>query len=206
MLQAQSQQREAVHFLRSEWRIRVMSDKRYDVIIIGTGAGGGTMAYHLAPTGKKILILSAATMFRVRKRIGIRKSSMSTVTTTPRNRGSTRTARICIRTRTTTLEATRSFTVPPSFACARKTSANCGIMAEFRLPGQLATTNSSRTTRKLKTFITFMAIVARILPNRQPTRHIRGRQSATNRVSSNSPMIRPLRLETIPRARRRDAR
>jgi choline dehydrogenase-like flavoprotein len=29
----------------------------YDVIIIGTGAGGGTMARHLAPSGKKILLL-----------------------------------------------------------------------------------------------------------------------------------------------------
>jgi len=29
----------------------------YDVIIIGTGAGGGTLAAKLAPTGKKILIL-----------------------------------------------------------------------------------------------------------------------------------------------------
>src|SRR5258708_19773673 len=29
----------------------------YDVIIIGAGAGGGTLAYKLAPTGKKILIL-----------------------------------------------------------------------------------------------------------------------------------------------------
>jgi len=30
---------------------------QYDVIIIGTGAGGGTLAYHLAPSGKKILLL-----------------------------------------------------------------------------------------------------------------------------------------------------
>jgi choline dehydrogenase-like flavoprotein len=30
---------------------------RYDVIIIGTGAGGGTLAYRLAPTGKRILLL-----------------------------------------------------------------------------------------------------------------------------------------------------
>jgi len=29
----------------------------YDVIIIGSGAGGGTLARHLAPSGKKILIL-----------------------------------------------------------------------------------------------------------------------------------------------------
>lgn len=30
---------------------------RYDVIIIGTGAGGGTLAHTLAPSGKKILML-----------------------------------------------------------------------------------------------------------------------------------------------------
>jgi choline dehydrogenase-like flavoprotein len=30
---------------------------RYDVIIIGSGAGGGTLAHALAPTGKKILLL-----------------------------------------------------------------------------------------------------------------------------------------------------
>ncbi|HET6984775.1 MAG TPA: GMC family oxidoreductase, partial [Myxococcaceae bacterium] len=30
---------------------------RYDVIIIGTGAGGGTLAHALAPTGKRILLL-----------------------------------------------------------------------------------------------------------------------------------------------------
>ena len=29
----------------------------YDIIIIGTGSGGGTIAYKLAPTGKRILIL-----------------------------------------------------------------------------------------------------------------------------------------------------
>jgi choline dehydrogenase-like flavoprotein len=29
----------------------------YDVVIIGTGAGGGTLARHLAPSGKRILLL-----------------------------------------------------------------------------------------------------------------------------------------------------
>ncbi len=33
------------------------AESHYDVIIIGTGAGGGTLAAKLAPTGKKILIL-----------------------------------------------------------------------------------------------------------------------------------------------------
>ena len=32
-------------------------DQHYDVIIIGTGAGGGTLAYRLAPSGKRILLL-----------------------------------------------------------------------------------------------------------------------------------------------------
>jgi choline dehydrogenase-like flavoprotein len=33
-----------------------MSD-HYDVVIVGTGAGGGTLARHLAPSGKRILLL-----------------------------------------------------------------------------------------------------------------------------------------------------
>jgi choline dehydrogenase-like flavoprotein len=32
-------------------------DNHYDVIIIGSGAGGGTLAYKLAPSGKRILLL-----------------------------------------------------------------------------------------------------------------------------------------------------
>ncbi len=34
-----------------------MISQAYDVIIIGTGAGGGTLAYRLAPSGKRILLL-----------------------------------------------------------------------------------------------------------------------------------------------------
>jgi len=29
----------------------------YDVIVIGSGAGGGTLTYALAPTGKRILLI-----------------------------------------------------------------------------------------------------------------------------------------------------
>src|SRR3954469_4496134 len=34
-----------------------MASEHYDVIIIGTGAGGGTLAHKLAPSGKRILVL-----------------------------------------------------------------------------------------------------------------------------------------------------
>ena len=34
-----------------------MSSNRYDVIVIGTGAGGGSLLHQLAPTGKRILVL-----------------------------------------------------------------------------------------------------------------------------------------------------
>ncbi|HEX8029939.1 MAG TPA: GMC family oxidoreductase [Vicinamibacterales bacterium] len=40
---------------------------RYDVIIIGSGAGGGTLAYRLAPTGKRILILERGDYVRREK-------------------------------------------------------------------------------------------------------------------------------------------
>jgi choline dehydrogenase-like flavoprotein len=31
--------------------------EHYDVVIIGSGAGGGTLAWKLAPSGKRILLL-----------------------------------------------------------------------------------------------------------------------------------------------------
>ena len=34
-----------------------MVDDRYEVIIIGTGAGGGTLAHRLATTGRRVLLL-----------------------------------------------------------------------------------------------------------------------------------------------------
>ena len=32
-------------------------DQHYDVIVIGTGAGGGTFAHRIAPSGKRVLLL-----------------------------------------------------------------------------------------------------------------------------------------------------
>lgn len=43
-------------YFAARGHVYAMTD-RYDVIIIGSGAGGGTLAHTLAPTGKKILLL-----------------------------------------------------------------------------------------------------------------------------------------------------
>src|SRR5205823_64736 len=45
----------ANHRCRATGGVSVMES--YDVVIIGTGAGGGTLARHLAPSGKRILLL-----------------------------------------------------------------------------------------------------------------------------------------------------
>lgn len=42
----------------------------YDIIIIGTGAGGGTLAYKLAASGKKILILEWGSFLLSHSRYG----------------------------------------------------------------------------------------------------------------------------------------
>jgi choline dehydrogenase-like flavoprotein len=36
----------------------------YDVIVIGSGAGGGTLVRHLAPSGKRILLLGRGDWLR----------------------------------------------------------------------------------------------------------------------------------------------
>src|SRR5437660_12043981 len=48
----------------TNWR---MNNGHYDFIIIGSGAGGGTLAYHLAPSGKRILLIERGPFVRREK-------------------------------------------------------------------------------------------------------------------------------------------
>ena len=67
-------------------------ENHFDVIIIGTGAGGGTLAYHLAPSGKRILLLERGGYLPQGKgQLGLSAPSFSNRNTGPRKPGTTRT-------------------------------------------------------------------------------------------------------------------
>ena len=112
--------------LRAEERIAVSTDNRYDVIIIGTGAGGGTLAYHLAPSGKRILILERGDY--VPREKGNWDPKVVNVdgqyNTKEKWQRQGRQAN-CIRTPITTSAATPSSMARRCSACAKKISASC---------------------------------------------------------------------------------
>ena len=124
-----------------------MSD--YDVIVIGSGAGGGTLVRHLAPSGKRILLLErgdwlprepqnwlAQDVFvdgplRLARHLVLRGSAR-------------RSSRRC----TTTSAAPPSSTAPRSTGCEPRTSASSTTTTASRRRGRSPTTRWSRTTRK----------------------------------------------------------
>jgi choline dehydrogenase-like flavoprotein len=48
---------QVIRTVSNTWEAAMNETTRYDVIIIGTGAGGGTLAHRLASSGKRILLL-----------------------------------------------------------------------------------------------------------------------------------------------------
>jgi hypothetical protein len=97
--------------------------KHYDVIIIGSGAGGGTLARQLAPSGKRILILERGGYLPREKQNwdthgGVRR----TIATYPRTSGTTRTGSRSSQASTTSSAVRPRCTAQPSSACASRTS------------------------------------------------------------------------------------
>jgi choline dehydrogenase-like flavoprotein len=107
----------------------------YDVIIIGSGAGGGTLAYKLAPTGKKILILERGGYVPREKDNWDPRAVNLEGRYQTKESGTTETATSCIRIRTTSA-ATRSFSARRCFVCAKKTSARSNITVDSHRPGR----------------------------------------------------------------------
>ncbi len=121
----------------------------YDVIIIGSGAGGGTLFHALAPTGKRILLL---------ERGGYVPREKANWSTTRRQRGGqVQHERGLARrggapsftpTPTTTSAATRSSTARRCSASAARTSGSSSTGAASRRLGRSPTRTWSPTTRE----------------------------------------------------------
>ena len=120
----------------------------YDVIIVGTGAGGGTLARHLAPSGKRILLLERGDWLprepaELARPGRVRRQPLRLAGHVVRREAASRSS----RRSTTSSAARRSSTAPRSTGCARRTSASCSTTTASRPRGRSPTTSSSRTTR-----------------------------------------------------------
>src|SRR5256885_10298555 len=152
-----------------------MTDNRYDIIIIGTGAGGGTLPYHLAPSGKRILILERGDYVPREKANWDPQVVNVDAHYNTKESWLDKDGKELHPTQITTWAATPSFTAPRCSGCAKKISVSYDTTAEFRRRGRSVMTNWSRITRRPRISIRCTAIVARIQRNRRPRPRIRGR-------------------------------
>lgn len=83
-----------------------------DIVIIGSGMGGATAAYALAPTGAKILILEKGHQLPQRPENRDARAISAAATSAPTNSGTTPPARASTPATTTTMAAIRSSTAP----------------------------------------------------------------------------------------------
>ena len=162
--------------------------ERYDVIIIGTGAGGGTLAHTLAPSGKKILLLERGDFLPRETEnwdpgAGLHRRPVHLAGHLVRRRRHARSSRRC----TTSSAARRRCTAPRCTACARRTSASSSTSTASRRRGRSPTTTSSRTTRRPSGSTRCTATTARTRPRGTGASSTRGPRCRTSRGSSNCP-------------------
>ena len=98
--------------------------EHYDVVIIGTGAGGGTLAYAWRRPVNGSLSLSGETTSRGRKTTGTAARSFSTQNTGRRSVATTEKDAHSTRKHTIALAVTRSSTGPRCCVFARRISAS----------------------------------------------------------------------------------
>ena len=133
------------------------------MIIIGTGAGGGTLARHLAPSGKRILLLERGDWLPREPQNWlaagrVRRQPLRLAGHLVRRRTASRSS----RRSTTSSAARRSSTARRSTGCARRTSASFATTTASRRPGRSPTTSSSPTTRRPSSSTRCTARAARI--------------------------------------------
>ena len=157
----------------------------YDVIIIGSGAGGGTLARQLAPTGKRILILERGDWLKREAaelgcQGGIRRESIyfSGYLVRPRRESIPATGPLlCWRRYKNVWRGVCT-------ACAGRISGNCANTTASRRPGPSAMTRWSLFTRKPSRCIRCTAFAAWTLPNPLQARPIPTRPYPMSRAFS----------------------
>src|SRR4051794_10830178 len=159
-------------------------DQHYDVIIIGTGAGGGTLGHRIATNGGKVLWLERGSFL-------------------PRERDNWSSEAVFVRGKYLAPEqwydrhgrefqpevnyyvgGTPSSTARPCSGSARRTSASSRTTAGSPRPGRSPTTTWSRTTRRRSTCTWCTATTARTPPRGTRARRTPFRRCRTNRGSS----------------------
>ena len=110
-------------------------DRHYDLIIIGTGAGGGTIAHELAPTGKKILILERGDFLPRERKTGVPKKFIKTIVTIQRAVVRSRWKKPLIPKLAIGWEETPRFMVLHCCRCGKEILKMWNTRAEFLQPG-----------------------------------------------------------------------
>ena len=116
------------------------------MVIIGSGAGGGTMAHALAGSGARILILERGDFVPQEAENWDPAAVWKDLGISPLSAGSTTAAENSVRTRTTTSAEIPSSGAACSIGCGVRTSGRWSIATACRPPGRSTTTPSRRTT------------------------------------------------------------
>ena len=181
----------------------------YDVIIIGTGAGGGTLAHRLAPIGQADPPARARRLRPAREgQLELARRQRRRRSTTPSEVWHDATASRCTRTPTTTSAATPSSTARRCSACASED------FGELRHHGGRLAGLADQLRRPRAVLHRGRAPVPRARrARRRPDRAVGERARTRIPPVSHEPRIQQLhddfargRPAAVPRAARRDAR
>ena len=158
----------------------------YDVIVIGSGAGGGTLVQRLAPSGKRILLLERGDWLRARAAELVRGGCVHRqplhlgrhLVRRGDGEGVPAAGALLRRRRHQALRR------GPVSTARTRTSASCAITTASPPRGRSATTRWSLTTRRPSSSTRCTARVARTRPSHPPARPIPSPPSPTSRASN----------------------
>ena len=177
--------------------------EHYDVIIIGTGAGGGTLAHALAGSGKRILLLERGNFLPREmgnwdpRPVFVEGKYISKDTWFDQRWPAVPAPGPLLRRRGD--QAVRRGAVP---AAAQVTSGNCGTWMACRRRGRCLMTTSSRGIPRPSSCTRCTATAARTRPRATGPRPTPGPRSPTSPGSSRSPTAwrRAVTARSTPRA------